>query len=101
MTYGFSIDHMPNCKIMSQCYASSDLSAMTNCLNGVTHGPVHVLIGGAWGQGSTFDDGDINFVRNINKVLYFKVSTAIRLSCLALPLPHVLDWLFMRCVDAP
>ena len=78
MTYGFSIDHMPNCKIMSQCYASSDLSAMTNCLNGVTHGPVHVLIGGAWGQGNTFDDGDINFVRNINKVLYFKVSTAIR-----------------------
>ena len=45
---------------------------MTNCLNGVTHGPVHVLIGGAWGEGSEFDEGDMNFLRNINKVLYFK-----------------------------
>ena len=54
-------------------------SAMTNCLNGVTHGPVHVLIGGAWGEGTTFDDGEINFVRNINKVLYFKVRPTHRI----------------------
>jgi hypothetical protein len=33
---------------------------------------VHILIGGAWGEGPIFEDGDLSFVQSINKVLYFK-----------------------------
>jgi hypothetical protein len=46
---------------------------MTDCLNGVTHGPVHILIGGNWGEGSTFSDNrDISFLQGMNKLLFFK-----------------------------
>jgi hypothetical protein len=34
---------------------------------------VHLLIGGAWGEGSLFDDEDIEFARMPDKLLFFKV----------------------------
>ena len=36
---------------------------MANCLNGATHGPVHIQIGGAWGvEEDLFDDPDLGFL---------------------------------------
>ena len=46
---------------------------MNDCFNGSTHGPVHIKIGGAWGEGSTFDSGTLGFIRNPDKLLLFKV----------------------------
>ena len=43
------------------------------CLNGATHGPVHINIGGAWGEGEIFSNGDLDIIRNPNRLLYFKV----------------------------
>jgi len=42
---------------------------MTNCLNGVTHGPVHVLIGGTWSSKAD----DTTLLKSIDRVLLFKM----------------------------
>lgn len=46
---------------------------MNDCINGYTHGPVHIMIGGAWNEGSVFDSNTVGFVRNPDKLLFFKV----------------------------
>lgn len=46
------------------CYNSSSFAAISLCLNGYTHGPVHIKIGGEWGI-SQEDQGmaqDYNFL---------------------------------------
>ena len=50
------------------------MADINDCLNGATHGPVHILIGGAWGEGTLFDDPDIEFAQMPDKLLFFKVS---------------------------
>lgn len=40
----------PDCQSMFQCFASNTLTDMHECLNGDTHGPVHVMLGGQWHQ---------------------------------------------------
>ena len=35
---------------------------MANCLNGATHGPVHIMIGGAWGNSKVTEDSDLQFL---------------------------------------
>ena len=43
-------------------------------MNGYTHGPVHILIGGAWDEGGIFSgDNAIEGLQNADKVLFFKV----------------------------
>jgi hypothetical protein len=41
--------YLPNCDIVKSCFESNTISAMNTCLNGATHGPIHVLLGGQWG----------------------------------------------------
>ena len=73
LTYGITTTKMPNCAVMSSCYGSKSLSGITDCLNGVTHGPVHILIGGNWGEGNVFTENrDISFLQGMNKLLFFK-----------------------------
>jgi hypothetical protein len=69
--YDTDTTSMPTCELMSACYNSGKLSTMNDCLNGVTHGPVHILIGGCWGQEDTLDG--VSFLAGIDKVLYFKM----------------------------
>ena len=40
---------MVTCEVYSSFFESSSLKVMNACLNGETHGPVHILIGGEWG----------------------------------------------------
>lgn len=42
-----------------------------NCLNGRTHGPIHIMIGGTWNQGDTLDE--TSYLSGPNKLLLFKV----------------------------
>jgi hypothetical protein len=42
-------DNLPSCDIVSQCFQSTSLASMNTCMNGATHGPLHILLGGQWG----------------------------------------------------
>jgi len=59
--------------VLRNCFFSKSVEKMNDCFNGATHGPVHIKIGGAWGEGSTFDSGTLGFIRNPDKLLLFKV----------------------------
>jgi hypothetical protein len=61
------------CSTLQNCFMSTSFADISECLNGATHGPVHILIGGAWGEGTLFDDPDIDFIRMPDKLLFFKV----------------------------
>ncbi|CAM9781684.1 unnamed protein product, partial [Phaeothamnion confervicola] len=38
-----------SCSTYHSCFAATSLSVMNECLNGGTHGPVHIIVGGSWG----------------------------------------------------
>ncbi len=66
-------DTMPTCSTLQSCFKSTSLADMNDCSNGETHGPVHILIGGAWGDGNLFSDEDVSMVQKPDKLLFFKV----------------------------
>ena len=73
-TYGMTqYGSMPTCQTLQSCFQSDSLADINDCSNGATHGPVHILIGGAWGDGNLFDDADISMVQKPDKLLFFKV----------------------------
>ena len=73
-TYSRSIDlPFPSCSTMHSCYARDSLAGMNDCLNGETHGPVHVYTGGSWGESSNLWDSNINFISGMDKLFYFKM----------------------------
>lgn len=39
---------MVTCDAYKFCFEESTLAAMNHCLNGGTHGPVHIKVGGEW-----------------------------------------------------
>lgn len=39
---------MVSCETYKSCFDSEDMASMNNCLNGGTHGPVHIAVGGEW-----------------------------------------------------
>ena len=39
---------MVTCGQYQNCFDESTLAGLNNCLNGGTHGPVHIKIGGEW-----------------------------------------------------
>lgn len=39
---------MVSCSTYESCFQSSTFGKINSCLNGNTHGPVHILIGGEW-----------------------------------------------------
>lgn len=41
---------LPSCKAYMDCFMSSSIAVMTECLNGKAHGSVHVEIGGVWNK---------------------------------------------------
>jgi hypothetical protein len=72
-TYGLpQFPTVPSCRTLRECYASTSLADLNFCLNGNTHGPVHILIGGAWAEGSLYDDAKYRFIQNPDRLLYFK-----------------------------
>jgi len=62
---------------MSDCYSSDSLSDMFECTNGNTHGPVHIMIGGSWGDDDVFTNAstydDVSFMQGQSKLLLFKM----------------------------
>lgn len=73
MTYNRSqYRSFPSCDSLRRCFQSDSLSQLHDCTNGETHGPVHILIGGAWGDEDKFLEV-VDFMRRPQKLLFFKV----------------------------
>ena len=64
----------PGCNEFHSCFMKKQLSEINSCLNGYTHGPVHIMIGGQWnGQdGTTATISDFRSERI--QLLIFKAS---------------------------
>lgn len=41
---------MVSCEDYQDCFDYDALADVNNCLNGGTHGPVHIKVGGEWGD---------------------------------------------------
>ncbi len=39
---------MVTCVMYQACFEATSIANMNNCLNGGTHGPVHIKVGGEW-----------------------------------------------------
>ena len=74
-TNGANMFTIPGCSLFSDCYASTTVADMNACLNGNTHGPVHILVGGSWGNEELFDELPPESVDNWkgSGPLYFKL----------------------------
>lgn len=86
-TYGMTqYETMPSCSVLRSCFFSRSIERMNDCFNGATHGPVHIKIGGAWGEGDLFSaSSSLGFLQNPSKLLLFKVSLVIFGCLLFLP----------------
>jgi hypothetical protein len=72
-TYGKSLMKMPNCDYIHGCFQSNSVEKLHDCLNDATHGPVHILIGGAWGEGEQFASTKVvDFLQGPDKLIFFK-----------------------------
>ena len=74
-TYGFSeFTNLPSCESFSTYYQSNKIAMIMSALNGILHGPVHVMIGGAWDDAANFEeDKDLHLLQTLDRVLFFKV----------------------------
>ena len=45
-----SWSELPSCAEYEECFYSESLAEMHSCLNGATHGPVHIMLGGIWNK---------------------------------------------------
>jgi hypothetical protein len=74
LTYGASqYSTLPSCNLLQSCFQSDNMADINYCLNGYTHGPVHIMIGGAWGDDDIFADGSLKYIQNPDKILFFKI----------------------------
>ncbi|CAM9678592.1 unnamed protein product [Ectocarpus sp. 12 AP-2014] len=48
LTNGEDKTDVVSCGMYQACFDSTNLANMNNCLNGGTHGPVHIKVGGEW-----------------------------------------------------
>ncbi|CAN0341395.1 unnamed protein product, partial [Ectocarpus sp. 8 AP-2014] len=48
LTNGEDKTDVVSCGMYQACFDSTTLATMNNCLNGGTHGPVHIKVGGEW-----------------------------------------------------
>eukprot|EP01035_Chromulina_nebulosa_P020096 gene20096-26092_t len=68
-----AFDGFPECKSLKSCFDSRSMAEFSSCFNGDTHGPVHVLIGGAWNEPELLNDHDVSFLKGYSRLLLFKV----------------------------
>lgn len=75
------VEHLPNmgnlpgCQDFYLCSHHDTLAEVFNCLNGETHGPVHIFIGGEWGLDSNASevlDRDAYSTLKVMQVFFFK-----------------------------
>lgn len=70
MTYGHhSFTRFPTCDSLYTTITQSDLADTNSDLNGITHGPTHIIIGGAW----DYVENDYDYMNYAWRVLFFKI----------------------------
>jgi hypothetical protein len=74
-TYGYTgFTLFPTCDVFSYYYKTDSLGVMMSALNGITHGPVHIMVGGAWDDSVVFNETeDISVLQSLDRILYFKI----------------------------
>lgn len=74
-TYGKTEITLPSCSTLQSCFESVNLKEMFACINGATHGPVHINVGGAWGDDDLIDthEAELSFLRSPHRPLLFKI----------------------------
>ena len=73
LTYGKSLMKMPSCDFIHGCFQSNSVEKLHDCLNDATHGPVHILLGGTWGEGEQFTSTKVvDFLQGPDKLIFFK-----------------------------
>lgn len=55
---------MVSCSVYLSCFDSTTLADMNSCLNGETHGPVHILAGGEWHA------AEEDFIQKVGEMIY-------------------------------
>jgi hypothetical protein len=74
LTYGVAPDSsFPSCSEFESCFQSTSYANISYCLNGDTHGPVHIMIGGGWGDNNDIDVPAVFFLKKPSKILFFKI----------------------------
>jgi len=63
--------HYPSCYVLYSAFTRDSLIGMNEYLNGYTHGPTHIYIGGAWVNDNSVE----NYfeLKSYNKILLFKI----------------------------
>lgn len=68
---GNSYSEYPTCSTLYTAFDSAALALLNTFLNGNTHGPTHIYIGGAWVNDDSIDD--YTDIQSSSKVLLFKM----------------------------
>lgn len=64
---------MVSCSDYQTCFDYTTMSEINKCLNGETHGPVHIMMGGEW------NDPEQDFIVKAGKALGFTKRTLVLL----------------------
>lgn len=73
-TYGeASYSSYPTCSSLYEAFNTTTLKELNYYLNGQTHGPAHIIIGGAWTSADDTTMDDYDYLRRSWKILFFKV----------------------------
>ena len=64
---------LPTCADMKMCFNSTSVSSMNECLNGYTHGPVHIMVGGQFDAADVTVSMNMLFSTQRIQLLLFKV----------------------------
>lgn len=75
LTSGGVAKNMVDCGDYDSCFTADSIKDMNNCLNGGTHGPVHILVGGEWNdpeQSFILETGYYGAVPLVTKYLWRK-----------------------------
>ncbi|CAN0178363.1 unnamed protein product [Pylaiella littoralis] len=86
LTNGDDQTRMVSCSMYQDCFDSTSLASLMNCLNGETHGPVHIKLGGEWNNPEeeiTIEAGYAHEVPLITKYLWRKGYLRYPSSCSA------------------
>jgi hypothetical protein len=73
-TYGeASFSSYPSCVALYEAFNVTTLKELNYYLNGETHGPAHIIIGGSWTTADDTSMDDFDYLKRSWKILFFKV----------------------------
>ena len=72
---------MVSCGAYQSCFDATSMASINNCLNGGTHGPVHIKVGGEWNSPEQELTIKLGEGRRYTSIIFFLVSLPV--SCVS------------------